>query len=55
MQDKILVLQEYLSNAVEKGDTGAVYALLQLKELSEMCLDLEFRVEVAEKAIDHGC
>lgn len=54
MQTEILEIQEYLAQAVAKGDTGAAHALLKLKELSEKCLDLEFQLEVAEAAIDHG-
>lgn len=54
MQDLVLEIQEHMAKAVERGDTGAAHALLKLKELSEMCIDLEFRCEVAEKAIDHG-
>ena len=54
MQDIILEIQDHLSKAVKRGDTGAAYTLERLKELSEKVIDLEFKLEVAEKAIEHG-
>jgi len=54
MQDIVLEIQDYLAKAVERGDTGAAYSLLKLKELSEKVIELEFQLEVAEAAINHG-
>lgn len=54
MQKDILEIQEYLAELVKRGDTGASYALEQFKSISEKIIDLEFKLEVAEKAIEHG-
>ncbi len=49
IQDKMAV---YAKHA--RSNRDAVEAIDKLKHLSLMIQDLEFKLEVAEKAVDHG-
>ena len=54
MQQLIISIREKLVRAVDNGDTEAVDALQNLKELSEKIIDLEEDVQILEGVIAHG-
>ena len=56
MQSLILEIQDKMAVYAKhaRSNRDAVEAIEKLKQLSERVQDLEFQLEVAEKAIAHG-